>query len=75
MANKVHLVKPKTGTTFCGIETHKIYTKKGVELAGMTRLVEVNCIQCLSDAEVFYEGKSDMNSTIADKICDVIERF
>jgi hypothetical protein len=54
MQNEVHLVKETRGCSYCGIESYKIYTKKGVELAGMNRLAEVTCNTCLREAHSYW---------------------
>lgn len=69
MKNDVHLVSPHRGS-FCGLEGHEIYTRKDRELAGMNRLAEVNCRECLVMASahcnrLMADARNMMNEILA----------
>jgi hypothetical protein len=68
MDNKIHLKNPVSGNTFCGIAGHKIYTKKGMELVGLKRLTEVNCLGCLLRAPRYYCLKKLEAADLHDKV-------
>ena len=63
----VHLVSPHRGA-FCGVEGHEIYTRKGIELAGLKRLAEVNCEECLRAGAEHYRKAAREADALADKI-------
>jgi hypothetical protein len=65
----IHLKNNKSGSSFCGLDGHKIYMRKDRELVGMKRLSEVNCKKCLVEADQYYY---DYYIAIEDKKADII---
>jgi len=70
----VHLMSPEP-TTFCGLDSHKVYMDKDLQLVNLKRLVEVDCEECLWKAIEHYDDLACSTQMTARQLRDAAKKL